>query len=200
GLVVGRIGKEGPERDQVAVLHARRGEDRLEVRPDQLRLSVEGLGERLAVGLVAVEAAHEEQARISANLGRVGVCAIRREDACGVVADHRHRAFLLKAGPARSTNRSQLESLAQLVEHRPFKPRVQGSSPWRLTEVPQGPACRWSPEANGATRRARGCAGPERSRTMVNPIPDGLHTLTPSLTLEGAAEVIDVYTEAFRSM
>lgn len=32
---------------------------------------------------------------------------------------------------------------------------------------------------------------------MVNPIPDGFHTLTPSLTLEGAAEAIEFYKRAF---
>jgi len=32
---------------------------------------------------------------------------------------------------------------------------------------------------------------------MVNPIPEGLHTLTPSLTLEGAAEAIEFYKRAF---
>ncbi len=32
---------------------------------------------------------------------------------------------------------------------------------------------------------------------MVKPIPEGLHTLTPSLTLEGAAEAIEFYKRAF---
>jgi len=32
---------------------------------------------------------------------------------------------------------------------------------------------------------------------MVKPIPEGLHTLTPSLTLEGAAEAIEFYKKAF---
>jgi uncharacterized glyoxalase superfamily protein PhnB len=32
---------------------------------------------------------------------------------------------------------------------------------------------------------------------MVSPIPEGLHTLTPSLTLEGAAEAIEFYKRAF---
>jgi PhnB protein len=32
---------------------------------------------------------------------------------------------------------------------------------------------------------------------MVNPIPDGIHTITPSLTLEGAAEAIEFYKRAF---
>ena len=32
---------------------------------------------------------------------------------------------------------------------------------------------------------------------MVNPIPDGFHTITPSLTLEGAAEAIEFYKRAF---
>jgi uncharacterized glyoxalase superfamily protein PhnB len=32
---------------------------------------------------------------------------------------------------------------------------------------------------------------------MVNPIPDGLHTITPSLTVEGAAEAIEFYKRAF---
>ncbi len=32
---------------------------------------------------------------------------------------------------------------------------------------------------------------------MVNPIPEGLHTITPSLTLEGAAEAIEFYKRAF---
>ena len=32
---------------------------------------------------------------------------------------------------------------------------------------------------------------------MVDPIPDGFHTITPSLTLEGAAEAIEFYKRAF---
>ena len=32
---------------------------------------------------------------------------------------------------------------------------------------------------------------------MVKPIPEGLHTLTPSLSLEGAAEAIEFYKRAF---
>jgi len=32
---------------------------------------------------------------------------------------------------------------------------------------------------------------------MVNPIPEGLHTLTPSLTVDGAAEAIEFYKRAF---
>jgi len=32
---------------------------------------------------------------------------------------------------------------------------------------------------------------------MVNPIPDGLHTVTPSLTVEGASEAIEFYKRAF---
>jgi PhnB protein len=32
---------------------------------------------------------------------------------------------------------------------------------------------------------------------MVKPIPEGLHTLTPSLTVEGAAEAIEFYKRAF---
>lgn len=32
---------------------------------------------------------------------------------------------------------------------------------------------------------------------MVKPIPEGLHTLTPSLTLDGAAEAIEFYRRAF---
>jgi PhnB protein len=32
---------------------------------------------------------------------------------------------------------------------------------------------------------------------MVKPIPEGLHTLTPSLTLDGAAEAIEFYKRAF---
>jgi PhnB protein len=31
----------------------------------------------------------------------------------------------------------------------------------------------------------------------VNPIPDGLHTVTPSLSVEGAAEAIEFYKRAF---
>ena len=32
---------------------------------------------------------------------------------------------------------------------------------------------------------------------MVKPIPEGLHTLTPSLTLDGCAEAIEFYKRAF---
>ena len=32
---------------------------------------------------------------------------------------------------------------------------------------------------------------------MVKPIPEGLHTLTPSLTLEGCADAIEFYKKAF---
>lgn len=32
---------------------------------------------------------------------------------------------------------------------------------------------------------------------MVNPIPEGFHSLTPSLTVDGAAEAIDFYKRAF---
>ena len=32
---------------------------------------------------------------------------------------------------------------------------------------------------------------------MTNPVPEGLHTVTPSLTIEGAAEAIEFYKRAF---
>jgi PhnB protein len=37
----------------------------------------------------------------------------------------------------------------------------------------------------------------ERERTMAQPIPEGYHTITPSLVVKGAAEAIEFYKRAF---
>lgn len=53
--------------------------------------------------------------------------------------------LLVTAGP--------LEALAQLAEHRPFKPVVLGSIPRRLTPSPRLPAPAWRLDARAPHQR-----------------------------------------------
>ena len=37
------------------------------------------------------------------------------------------------------------------------------------------------------------------TKTQINPIPDGMHTVTPHLICEGAADAIEFYKNAFNA-
>src|SRR5947209_2234320 len=46
-------------------------------------------------------------------------------------------------------------------------------------------------------RRGPSALHPEKAMAQVKAVPDGMHTITPSLVVEGAAEAIEFYKRAF---
>jgi hypothetical protein len=102
-LVEHRIGQVGSKGHHILNGHACPGQQLLQVRPDQFGLFLKGLRHGLAVGLVAVEAADDQQACRPCDLDGMAVRPIGRKQGLGVVLDDCHERMLRPAEPARIT-------------------------------------------------------------------------------------------------